>query len=104
MNAVNAASRDPRFKPIQANELANLRYSVDILGAPEPANMEDLDPAIYGVIVEDESGESRGLLLPDIEGVDTVSKQVEIAARKAGIPPGTQLRLSRFRVNRYREG
>lgn len=103
MNAVNAASRDPRFKPVSADELANLRYSVDILGAPEPATLEDLDPAIYGVIVEDESGMFRGLLLPDIEGVDTATRQVEIAARKAGIHPGTPLKLSRFRVDRYRE-
>jgi AMMECR1 domain-containing protein len=55
------------------------------------------------VIVEDESGEFRGLLLPDIEGVDTATRQVEIAARKAGISAGTLLKLSRFRVDRYRE-
>ncbi|MDQ2920418.1 MAG: AmmeMemoRadiSam system protein A [Acidobacteriota bacterium] len=101
MNAVNAATRDPRFKPVLADELANLRYSVDILGVPEPATLEDLDPAIYGVIVEDESGVFRGLLLPDIEGVDTATRQVEIAARKAGISPGKPLKLSRFLVQRF---
>jgi AmmeMemoRadiSam system protein A/AmmeMemoRadiSam system protein B len=104
MNAVNAATRDPRFVPITADELSNLSYSVDILGVPEPTNFEDLDPAIYGVIVEDESGSFRGLLLPDIEGVDTATRQVEIAARKAGISAGSPLKLSRFRVDRYREG
>jgi AmmeMemoRadiSam system protein A len=103
MNAINAASRDPRFRPVSSDELANLRYSVDILGAPEPTTMENLDPARYGVIVEDESGELRGLLLPDIEGVDTTSRQVEIAARKAGITPGKPLKLSRFVVHRFRE-
>jgi len=103
MNAVNAATRDPRFVPITAEELSNLSYSVDILGVPEPTSFEDLDPATYGVIVEDESGAFRGLLLPDIEGVDTASRQVEIAARKAGISAGTPLKLSRFRVDRYRE-
>lgn len=103
MNAINAATRDPRFDPVAVNELPNLRYSVDILSAPEPATLEGLDPAIYGVIVEGESGCSRGLLLPDIEGVDTVEKQVGIASRKAGIPPGTPLKLSRFRVDRYHE-
>ncbi|MEP6911554.1 MAG: AmmeMemoRadiSam system protein A [bacterium] len=103
MNAVNAATRDPRFVPIEADELSNLRYSVDILGVPEPARFEDLDPATYGVIVEDESGAFRGLLLPDIEGVDTATRQVEIAARKAGISAGSPLKLSRFRVERYRE-
>jgi AMMECR1 domain-containing protein len=65
--------------------------------------MADLDPAIYGVIVEDESGQCRGLLLPDIEGVDTVNRQVEIAARKAGISPGKPLRLYRFLVQRFSE-
>lgn len=103
LNAVNAASRDPRFKPVSADELASLRYSVDILGEPEPATMEDLDPAIYGVIVEDESSNFRGLLLPDIEGVDTAARQVEIAARKAGIQPGKSIKLFRFVVQRFRE-
>jgi AmmeMemoRadiSam system protein A/AmmeMemoRadiSam system protein B len=102
-NAVNAAMRDPRFSPVQVDELAELRYSVDVLEAPEPATLADLDPKIYGVIVEDKSETFRGLLLPDIAGVDTVAKQVEIAARKAGITTGEPLKLSRFRVHRYRE-
>ena len=102
-NAINAATRDPRFSPVSADELPNLRYSVDVLSAPEPTGIADLDPAVYGVIVEDELGLHRGLLLPDLEGVDTVSMQVEIAARKAGIAPGTPLKLSRFRVSRFSE-
>jgi AmmeMemoRadiSam system protein A len=102
-NAINAATRDPRFDPISAEELAELRYSVDVLGAPEPTEFEDLDPKVYGVIVEDESGKLRGLLLPDIPGVETARQQVDIAARKAGIAPGAPLKLSRFRVDRYRE-
>jgi AmmeMemoRadiSam system protein A len=103
MNAINAATRDPRFRPVSADELANLRYSVDILGAPEPTTLEGLDPARYGVIVEDESGELRGLLLPDIEGVNNATRQVEIAARKAGIALGKPLKLSRFLVQRFQE-
>lgn len=102
-NAINAATRDPRFDPVAEHELPNLRYSVDVLEAPEPAVFAELDPKIYGVIVEDESGKYRGLLLPDIPGVDTAAAQVEIAARKAGIAPGKPLKLSRFRVHRYRE-
>jgi AmmeMemoRadiSam system protein A len=102
-NAISAAMHDPRFAPIEESELSNLRYSVDILSAPEPATIADLDPAIYGVIVEDESGSLRGLLLPDIPGVDTTEQQVNIAARKAGIAPGTALKLSRFRVDRFKE-
>jgi AmmeMemoRadiSam system protein A len=102
-NAINSASRDPRFPPVSANELGSLRYSVDVLSAPEPATFDELDPAVYGVIVEDESESHRGLLLPDIEGVDTAGKQVEIASRKAGISPGTPLKFSRFRVVRFVE-
>lgn len=102
-NAINAASRDPRFDPVAESELQALRYSVDILAPPQPATFADLNPKIYGVIVEDESGKLRGLLLPDIAGVDTAGEQVEIAARKAGIPPGRPLQLSRFRVDRFRE-
>lgn len=102
-NAINAATRDPRFPPVSPAELANLRYSVDVLSAPETTRFEELDPKIYGVIVEDENGIRRGLLLPDIEGVETAQQQVEIATRKAGIRPGTPLKLFRFRVERFRE-
>jgi len=102
-NAVNAATRDPRFAPVAEHELQDLIYSVDVLEAPEPATFEELDPTTYGVIVEDESGFARGLLLPAIEGIETVQRQVDIAARKAGIPTGTPLKLSRFKVHRYRE-
>jgi AmmeMemoRadiSam system protein A/AmmeMemoRadiSam system protein B len=102
-NAISCASRDPRFDPITEKELDDLRYSVDVLAPPEPATVSDLDPKVYGVIVEDETGKLRGLLLPDIPGVETVRQQVEIAARKAGIPDGISLRLSRFKVSRFRE-
>lgn len=103
LNAIHAASRDPRFPPVSAVELPQLQYSVDVLSAPEPATLGELDPKDYGVIVEDERGRRRGLLLPDIEGVDTAAMQVEIAARKAGIPAGAPVRLYRFRVQRFRE-
>jgi len=102
-NAINAATRDPRFQPVTAAELPDLSYSVDVLSPPVPAAFEELDPSIYGVIVEDEAGRRRGLLLPDLKGVETARQQVEIAARKAGIAPGTPLKFSRFRVERFRE-
>ncbi len=102
-NAISAASRDPRFPPVRADELSNLNYSVDVLSQPELVRLEDLDPNVYGVIVEDQDGVHRGLLLPNLEGIDTATKQVEIASRKAGIPPGTEVKLWRFRSERYRE-
>ncbi len=101
-NAASAATHDPRFPPVAAAELPFLRYSVDVLSDPSPARLEELDPKIYGVIVEDEGGLRRGLLLPDLDGVSTVEQQVSIAARKAGIPPAAPLRLFRFRVERFR--
>ena len=102
-NAVSAATRDPRFPPVAESELSGLRYSVDILHEPEPAEFADLDPKVYGVIVEDEAARRRGLLLPDIAGVETAADQVRIAARKAGIGPRESVRLYRFRVERFRE-
>jgi AmmeMemoRadiSam system protein A/AmmeMemoRadiSam system protein B len=102
-NAVSSATRDPRFPPVAPAELSHLRYSVDVLSSPEPAQFEELDPKLYGVIVEDESGMRRGLLLPDLQGVETARQQVDIAARKAGISPGVPLKLSRFRVERFGE-
>jgi AmmeMemoRadiSam system protein A/AmmeMemoRadiSam system protein B len=102
-NAVSSATRDPRFPPVTSDELPHLRYSVDVLLVPEETQFEELDPKVYGVIVEDESSRRRGLLLPDLQGVETASQQVEIAARKAGIRPGTPLKFFRFRVERFRE-
>jgi AmmeMemoRadiSam system protein A/AmmeMemoRadiSam system protein B len=102
-NAINAATRDPRFSPVRADELPGLKYSVDVLSTPEPCPPEDLDPKIYGVIVEDESGARRGLLLPNLRGIDTVRKQIEMASRKAAIPPDTTVRLFRFSAERYSE-
>lgn len=102
-NAINAATRDPRFPPVSAAELPDLQYSVDVLSAPEPTHFDELDPKVYGVIVEDQEGIRRGLLLPDLPGVETAHRQVEIAAHKAGIAPGKTLRLFRFRVERFRE-
>lgn len=102
VNAIHAATRDPRFSEVTEDELANLRYSVDVLMPPEPAVIEDLDPKVFGVIVEDQEGR-RGLLLPDIPGVETAQQQVEIASRKAGIRPGASVQLARFKVQRFRE-
>jgi AmmeMemoRadiSam system protein A len=102
-NAISAATNDPRFDPVTESELTDLVYCVDVLLPAEPAGMEELDPSVYGVIVEDESESRRGLLLPDIPGVDTAHQQVEIAKRKAGISPETPVKLSRFKVERYRE-
>jgi MEMO1 family protein len=99
-NAISSATCDPRFSPVRPEELESLEYSVDVLTAPEQANsLADLDPKRYGVIVK--AGGRRGLLLPDLEGVDTVEEQVAIAMQKAGIPPGTPVTLFRFEVKRY---
>lgn len=99
-NAISAATRDPRFPPVRPEELADLDISVDVLTEPEPVgSLEELDPKRYGVIVQ--SGWRRGLLLPDLEGVDTVEYQVDIARQKAGIAPGEPVQLFRFEVKRY---
>ena len=100
-NAVHSATRDPRFNPVTADELPQLEYSVDILTEPEPVRSEkDLDPKKYGAIVE--SGWRRGLLLPDLEGVDTVKRQLDICRMKAGIGAEEPVKLYRFEVKRYK--
>ena len=100
-NAVSAGAHDPRFDPVRPEELDKLVYSVDVLGEAEPVGSEAaLDPKRYGVIVQ--NGSRRGLLLPDLEGVDTVEEQVSIARRKAGIGAGEPVTLSRFEVVRHR--
>ncbi len=98
-NAIKAATADPRFPPITPDELDDLDLSVDVLSEPEPCGKSDLDPARYGVIVE--SGWRRGLLLPDLPGVDSVAEQIDIARRKAGIGADEAYELRRFTVERH---
>jgi MEMO1 family protein len=99
-NAVQSSTQDPRFSPVTPEELPELIYSVDVLTEPEPVKSEkDLDPKKYGAIVE--AGWRRGLLLPDLEGVDTVKRQLEICRMKAGIGPEEKVKLYRFEVKRY---
>lgn len=99
-NAIQAATADPRFPELNRDELDDLEISVDVLGDAEPCALADLDPAIYGVIVSCDW--RRGLLLPDLEGVDSAEDQVAIASAKAGIRSDERARLERFRVDRYR--
>ena len=99
-NAVSASTRDPRFEPVRPDELPFLEINVDVLGEPEDISSKDeLDVKRYGVIVT--SGFKRGLLLPDLEGVDTVDYQIAIAKRKAGIWEGEKYSLQRFEVVRH---
>lgn len=100
-NAIAAGTQDPRFAPVTSEEIPYLDCSVDILGEPEPVEgLGQLDPVRYGVIVR--KGWRTGLLLPDLEGVDTVEEQVAIAKQKAGIRPDDRdVELFRFTVTRY---
>ncbi len=101
-NAEAAADSDPRFMPLRPEEAGKCRVSVDVLEEPVPAAcISELDPVIYGVIVE--KGQRRGVLLPDLEGVETPEQQVSIAMRKAGIISREGMKLWKFRVSRYRE-
>lgn len=100
-NAISAGMQDPRFPDVKEQELEELVYSVDVLGAPEKIDsIEELDVKRYGVIVT--SGFRRGLLLPDLEGVDSPKEQVEIALQKAGIRSSDSYEMERFEVIRYR--
>ena len=102
-NAISAATRDPRFPPVRSRELDGLDVKVDVLSEPQPVSGPgDLDAKRYGVIVEsDEGWPRRGLLLPDLEGVDTVDEQIRICRLKAGIGPEEPVKLQRFEVKRY---
>lgn len=99
-NAISACSRDPRFSPVRPDELDELEYSVDVLGAPEPVDSPAaLDPKTYGVIVS--CGGRRGLLLPDLDGVDNVEAQLSIALQKGGIRENEPYKIERFKVVRH---
>jgi len=99
-NAISSATRDYRFEPLTLSEFPSVDFSVDVLEPPGPVqSLDELDPKVYGVIVR--AGSRQGLLLPDLEGVDSVEDQIAIACRKAGIAPGEPLEVSKFRVTRY---
>ena len=99
-NAISAATKDPRFLPVEEDELGLLTCSVDVLAPPEPVDdICQLHPTKYGVIVQ--CGMRRGLLLPNLEGVDTVEAQIEIACKKAMIRSDEKINLYRFEVKRY---
>jgi AmmeMemoRadiSam system protein A len=99
-NAVSAATGDPRFDPVRPEELNRLEINVDVLSMPERIKSKDeLDVKRYGVIVS--SGSRRGLLLPDLDGIDTVDEQIDIARKKGGISPRDNITLERFEVIRH---
>jgi len=99
-NAISAATRDPRFPPVRSDELNDLEISTDVLSEAEMiSSLDELDPKRYGVIVE--KGYRRGLLLPNLEGVDTAEKQIDIALRKAWINKDEEYEIQRFEVVRY---
>jgi len=104
-NAISAATRDPRFPPVSGSELKDLEIKVDVLSEPEPVdNLDQLDPKRYGLIVESLSHpRKRGLLLPDLEGIETVEEQVYWTRyHKAGITdPDEAVQMYRFEVKRY---
>lgn len=102
-NAISAATKDPRFEPIEAEEMGKLVFSVDVMSEPAPVDSaSDLDPKVYGAIVRSRDGR-QGLLLPNLEGVDTVEQQIAICKRKAGIPMQEKVYLFRFKADRYYE-
>ncbi len=99
-NAIEAGTRDPRFNSIQADELNDLEIKVDVLADPVPVkSIKELDAKKYGVIVV--AGAKRGLLLPDLPGVNTPDEQIEICRKKAWINDDEPIKLFRFEVRRY---
>ena len=99
-NAVSAGEGDPRFGNVSVEELEDIIFSVDVLTQPKVATKEELNPKIFGVIVK--SGVKSGVLLPDLEGVDTAQQQISIVLDKAGILPNEDYSIEKFEVNRHK--
>ena len=100
MNAMSVAVRDTRFEPVTADELDMLTYTVDVLTTPEPvSSIDELDVKKYGIIVK--SGDKRGVLLPDLDSVNTVEEQIRIAKMKAGITDKEEFDIQRFEIVRH---
>lgn len=99
-NAISSATQDPRFPAIIKKELNSLTYSVDILSSPKKATKKQINPKKYGLIVSTEDGR-KGLLLPDIKGIDTPEQQITICCQKAGIEPKEKVKFQIFSVKRH---
>ena len=100
-NALKAALHDPRFSPVSVEELEDLSYSVDVLRPLEKiSSTSELDPKVYGLVVR--SNSKQGVLLPDLEGVDSIADQIRICRDKGKIADDEPLEMYRFRVDRYR--
>ncbi|MBQ6575260.1 MAG: AMMECR1 domain-containing protein, partial [Lachnospiraceae bacterium] len=95
----SAGTSDPRFPAVTEKELDELVYTVDVMGQPEKTTVDRLDVKKYGVIVS--SGYRRGLLLPNLDGVDTVEEQIAISRQKGGIGPDEAVEIERFMVERH---
>jgi AmmeMemoRadiSam system protein A len=101
VNAVNSATRDPRFPPVTTSELKDIEYSVDVLTIPRPVkDKKKLNPKKHGLIVECDS--RKGLLLPNLDGVDSIDQQISICCQKAGIMMDEPVKLYYFKVKRYK--
>jgi AmmeMemoRadiSam system protein A len=101
-NAMTAAENDPRFPEVEKEELNEISISVDILSEPEAVrDKSELDPKKYGILVK--GGHQTGLLLPDLEGIETAEKQLNIAKRKAGLREDAEVEIYRFTVSRFEE-
>ncbi|WP_313371182.1 AMMECR1 domain-containing protein, partial [Sedimentibacter sp.] len=97
---ISAGLEDPRFNPVTKKDLNKIQYSVDVLKEAEPIeSISELDIKKYGVIVK--NGRRSGLLLPNLEGIDTPEEQVSIALKKAGIDPDENYNMERFEVVRH---
>ncbi len=101
-NAISASTKDPRFPSITSDELDDLTITVDLLSSLEKVtDLNQLDPKKYGIVAS--SKHKKGLLLPELEGIDTVEKQIRIAKNKGGIKPHEKLSIERFKVTRFKE-
>lgn len=103
-NAISACSRDYRFSPIKKEELDNLEISIDVLSEPEKVeDISTLDPKKYGILIKSQKDSRSGLLLPDLEGVNTIHDQIAITLNKAGLKLNDPINIFRFSVERFKE-
>ncbi|GIL16947.1 MAG: AmmeMemoRadiSam system protein A [Oligoflexia bacterium] len=99
--AILSATEDPRFPPLELEDLKNVKIEISLLGGLEPCTEDDLNPHRYGIVVR--SGYKGATLLPGIEGIDTVTQQLSVTRRKAGIRPDEEIQISRFPVTKISE-
>jgi AmmeMemoRadiSam system protein A len=85
-----AATRDPRFMPVRASELADLQVEVSVLSRTRAVTVDEIAPHRHGVYLR--SGDASAVLLPQVASREGWNRKqlLQALCEKAGLPAGAE--------------